>query len=245
MSIWGTLLGGAAGLAIGGPLGALIGAVVGQMLIDRPARQRAIRSDPDRRQLAFTIAAIALCAKMARADGTPTEAEFRAFRRLFQVAPADEQAVTRFYEQARQSTDGFEAYARQMAELFGPGARILEDLLDALFLIATVDPPVSPAELAYLQRVATLFGFSASQWVTIQARHIAPPPDDPFRVLGLPSNATLAQVKAAYRKLARQTHPDALQAQGVPPEFRVVGEQRMAALNAAYAQAQVLAKGRV
>lgn len=33
--------------------------------------------------------------------------------------------------------------------------------------------------------------------------------DDPFRLLGLPATATEAEVKAAYRQLARRLHPDA------------------------------------
>lgn len=237
MSIWGTLLAGAAGLALGGPLGGLIAGVVGFALIDRPARVRALRSDPQRRQVAFSIAAIALSAKMARADGQPSEAEFRAFRRLFQVPPGEEAAVVRFYQQARQSTDGYEAYARQLAQLFGPAAPILEDLLDALFLIATVDPPVGPAELHYLERVGALFGFSETAFARIRARHIRPPDDDPLVVLGLEPGASVAQIKSAYRRLARQTHPDRLQAAGVPAEFLAVGQARMAALNAAYEQA--------
>jgi molecular chaperone DnaJ len=32
--------------------------------------------------------------------------------------------------------------------------------------------------------------------------------DDPYEVLGLPADATLNEVKAAYHKLAMQYHPD-------------------------------------
>src|SRR3546814_2251459 len=54
-----------AGLAIGGPLGALAGAAFGHA-IDVGAERL---EGPPRAQVAFTIAAIALAAKMARADG--------------------------------------------------------------------------------------------------------------------------------------------------------------------------------
>jgi hypothetical protein len=46
---------------------------------------------------------------------------------------------------------------------------------------------------------------------------------DPYGVLGLPPTATPAEVAAAYRRLAKQWHPD-----------RGGGDQRMAELNAAY-----------
>ncbi|MPZ23348.1 MAG: DnaJ domain-containing protein [Dehalococcoidia bacterium] len=48
---------------------------------------------------------------------------------------------------------------------------------------------------------------------------------DPFKALGLPPTATLAQVKARYRELAKQHHPDA--GNGGSAE-------RMAQINAAY-----------
>jgi curved DNA-binding protein CbpA len=31
---------------------------------------------------------------------------------------------------------------------------------------------------------------------------------DPYEILGIPSTATASQVKLAYRRLARQYHPD-------------------------------------
>ncbi len=81
MSIWGKILGTAAGLAIGGPLGALAGAAFGHA-IDVGAERL---EGPQRAQVAFTIAAIALAAKMARADGHASDEEFVVFRRLFHV----------------------------------------------------------------------------------------------------------------------------------------------------------------
>ena len=44
---------------------------------------------------------------------------------------------------------------------------------------------------------------------------------NPFEVLGLPPTATSAQVKASYRRLARQRHPDA---GGDEESFRVLKE---------------------
>jgi DnaJ like chaperone protein len=235
MSIWGKLLGAAAGLAVGGPLGALVGAVLGHAALDRPLAKRALARDPERRQVAFSIAAIALAAKMARADGDATEEEFFAFRRLFHVAPAEEANVVRFWNQARQCSAGYEAYAKQVASLLGPGTPILQDLLDALFLIAVADPPIAQAELDYLRSVAQLFGFDAATFARVQRRHMAPDPDDPHVILEVEPGASREAIKAAYRRLARETHPDILHAQGVPPEFQRMAQARMAVINAAYA----------
>ncbi|MFN7400259.1 MAG: TerB family tellurite resistance protein [Sandaracinobacter sp.] len=231
MAIWALLMGSAVGMALGGPLGALAGAAVGAA-VDRAIAVRA--QNPERRQVAFTIAAIALAAKMAQADGHASDREAEAFERLFEVPAHERDNMRRFYALARQSVDGFEAYARQAASLLGEASPVLEDLLEALMMIATVDG-VHPAELDYLARVAELMGFTAVQWDAIRARHIPLAADNPWQVLGLPPGAAEDQIRAAYRRLVREHHPDRHIASGTPPEFIRVAEARMATINAAYA----------
>jgi DnaJ like chaperone protein len=231
MAIWALLMGSAVGLALGGPLGALAGAAVGAA-VDRAVV--AARASPARRQVAFSIAAIALAAKMAQADGHASEREFAAFERLFHVPAAEHENMRRFYRLARQSVDGYEAYARQAASLLGPASPVLEDLLEALMMIATVDG-IHPAEIDFLEKVAALMGFTPARWAAIRARHVPLAPDDPHAVLGVAPGAGEAEIRAAYRRLARDHHPDRHMAEGTPPEFIRVAEARMASINAAYA----------
>ena len=229
MSIWATLAGTALGLVIGGPLGALAGAAAGGAM--DAARARFTR--PDRRRVAFTIAAIALAAKMARADGEATAAEFATFQRLFHVDERESANARRFYDLAKASVAGFEAYAAQAADLLGPGSPTLEDLLDALWMIAAVDG-FHAAELAYLETVASRFGFDAAAQARIRRRHTAPAADDPWAVLGVEPGADAIAIRAAYHLLVKRYHPDRALAEGVPPEFIRVSELRMADINAAY-----------
>jgi DnaJ like chaperone protein len=230
MGIWRTLLGTGVGLLLGGPLGALAGGAAGSAAV-RGWKRAGWRC---RRQVAFTIAAIALAAKMARADGEASATEFATFERLFRVPDGERANATRFYRMAQGSTAGFEAYASQAATLLGPGTPVLEDLLEALLLIAVTDG-VHPGELEYLSVVADRFGFDPAAYARIRARHIAPAVDDPFVVLGIAPGASLAEVRSAYRGLVKTYHPDRHMAAGTPPEFLRVAEARMAAINAAYA----------
>ena len=93
MSIWGKILGGAAGLAIGGPIGAIIGVGAGHVA-DRTIQTLSGRAPGGRmaRQIAFTTAVIVLGAKMAKADGVVTRDEIAAFREVFQVPPGEVKA---------------------------------------------------------------------------------------------------------------------------------------------------------
>src|SRR5690349_12648994 len=156
MSIWGKILGGAAGFALGGPLGALLGAVAGHA-VDRfadapvPAAsgtEAAGTEEAERaamRQIAFTIGVIVLGAKMAKADGVVSRSEVAAFKQVFTVPPEQEANVGRIFDQARRDAHGFEPYARQIAKLFRRKSRVLEGLIDALFHIAKADGQVGEA----------------------------------------------------------------------------------------------------
>jgi DnaJ like chaperone protein len=229
MSIWATLAGTALGLVIGGPLGALAGAAAGGAV--DAARARA--SSPERRRVAFSIAAIALAAKMAAADGNASAAEFATFQRLFRVDAREAGNARRFYDLAKSSMAGFDAYAAQAADLLGPGSPTLEDLLDALWMIAAVDG-FHGAELDYLEQVARRFGFDDAAQARIRRRHTSPAADDPWAVLGVEPGSDVAAIRAAYHALVKRYHPDRALAEGVPSEFIRVSELRMADINAAY-----------
>ena len=90
--------------------------------------------DPQtRKQVAFSIAIIALSAKMAKADGVVTQDEVDAFRDVFEV-PQDQAAnVARIYNLAKGDVAGFVAYAQQVKKQFPSDNAILEDVMDALF----------------------------------------------------------------------------------------------------------------
>src|SRR5689334_21709436 len=98
MSIWGKMSGAAAGLIVGGPAGALLGAVAGHFLIDREIEAVGDR-DPG---VIFTIALIALSAKMAKADGMVSDAEIEAFKRIVRVPREEENNVRRIFNLAHQ-----------------------------------------------------------------------------------------------------------------------------------------------
>jgi DnaJ like chaperone protein len=188
---------------------------------------------PPEKTVAFTIAMIALSAKMARADGVVTGAEVKAFGEVFQVPEKDRASVERVFDLAKQDIAGFESYAQQAAGLFGAGAGPLENVLDGLFHIAKADGAVHEDELNFLARVAEIFGFAPKEFDRIRARHVVLE-DDPYLVLGLPETATIEEVKKHYRKLARELHPDKQVAAGMPPELVIIASERLARINAAY-----------
>lgn len=229
MSIWGKIGGAAAGLITGGPIGALIGAVAGHFFVDR-------EEDESDGSVVFTIAVIALSAKMAKADGVVTDEEVRAFERLFRVPPEEAANVRRVFDMARRDTAGYESYAAQIARLFAGNPGLLEDILDGLFEIAKADGVLHPAEALFLERVAEIFGFAPNEFRRIRASHFAPDAADPYVVLGVAYDASDEEIRQTYRRLVKENHPDSLMGRGVPEQFVRLATEKMVAINGAYAR---------
>jgi DnaJ like chaperone protein len=229
MSIWGKLGGAVTGFLLGGgPVGAVLGAVAGHVLVDREAQ--AASDDPG---VSFTIAVIALGAKMAKADGVVTKDEEEAFARVFRVPPSEEANVRRIFNMARADTAGYETYAAQIARIFRGNPAVLEDILDGLFEIAKADGVFHPGEQAFLERVAEIFGFAPNEFRRIRATHFRDAAD-PYVILGVSYVAGEEEVHRSYRQLVKENHPDSLIGRGVPPEFVKLANDKLAAINEAY-----------
>src|SRR5690606_21806590 len=127
---------------------------------------------PGGREAAFTLALIALSAKMAVADGAVTASEVRAFNATVDIARGHEPQVERLFNLARQDVAGYQAYARKVARFFADTPETLEHVLDGLFFIATADGLVHEAELDYLREVSAIFGFDEARFEQIAAQHV-------------------------------------------------------------------------
>ncbi|MCC5989329.1 MAG: molecular chaperone DjiA [Pararhodobacter sp.] len=196
-----------------------------------------LRVAPER-TVAFTIGVIALGAKLAKADGQVTRSEVAMFRAVFTISPGEEAHAARVFNLARQDVAGFDAYARKIAAMFPPADPVLRDLVEGLFHIAMADGVLHPAEEAYLKKVSEIFGLSETCFRALKARFVPDSMLDPCELLELPAGAGLDEARAAWRRMVRESHPDALRARGVPEEAVQLAEARLKALNNAWEELQ-------
>jgi DnaJ like chaperone protein len=182
----------------------------------------------------FSIALIALSAKMAKADGIATDDEFAAFRSFFAVPPEEETKVAVVYNLATSDVAGFESYAKKVAKLYGHEPTVLEDVLDCLFYVAMADGILHPGEERLLEAARVAFGLSEAAFRRVRCSHTGLEEDDPYLILGVPFEIETGELRSAYRQLAKEHHPDAMLARGVPSELVSIAEHRMAAINNAY-----------
>ena len=204
-----------------GPLWDRISAWVGERLASRGP-------------VAFTMALIALSAKMAKADGIVTAEEVQAFRRVVEVPAGEERNVERLFDLAQRDIAGFESHAARIAAIARGDRVFLEDVLEGLFLIAAADSFVHEREMAFLERVGEIFEIDARRFEAIAAGFVRRRGPDPYRVLGVSREAEDGEVKKAWRKAVAECHPDRHFAHGLPPEAIAILTDRLAALNGAW-----------
>ena len=224
MTVWQRISGLATAVSDAG--GGLLDGLAGVLGLHR-------RGSEPHKDVAFTIAVIALSAKMAKADGVVSPLEHEAFAEVFRFAPEQAGNVQRVFDLAKQDVAGYEAYADQIAALFKGDRKLLQHVLEGLMHVAAADGVLHPKEDELLRAVAGRFGFSDSEFRFFRARFVTDN-SSPYDVLRLSPDATDAQIKAQYRKLVRDNHPDRLMANGVPAEFLELSTRKLAAINVAY-----------
>ena len=223
MSIWTRISAALSALPTGEGLGTLL-----DRLRASPAPERSV---------AFTIAVIALGAKMAKSDGLVTRDEVAAFRRVFAIPPGEEQNAARVFNLARQDVAGFDAYAGKIRAMFRPKDRdVLIDLMEGLFYVALADGHYHMRENDFLFEVARIFGLDERSFRQLRARLVEGTDRDPYDVLGVAHDAPLDQIRSAWRSAVKTSHPDVMLARGVPPEALQLAVLRLQAINAAWAE---------
>lgn len=254
MGLLGTLVGGSLGFMMFGPLGAIVGGAIGANIGEGPGRSRGggrpgpspygepLR-DARQAQQAFLVAMISLAAKVAKADGCVSEQEVRSFdaflRDRLGMSADDRRVAARLFNEARDSGVPAEEFARQVRALIGHERARLIDLMSLLMSVAAADAGLHPSEERLLRSIAREMGMTAGDYETAAAL-FAPreDPDAAYKVLGLTRAATDDEVKKAYRRLAREYHPDVVVNKGMGEDFRKFADEKMRAINVAYEKIQ-------
>ena len=216
MSIWGKIFGGTSGFVLGGPLGGLLGIFAGHA-IDKFNRKKLPESIAVK-QVNFTIGVIALSAKMAKADGIVSNEELNAFKKGLIINQNDLKNVEKVWNFAQQSENGFEIYARQLANLFKPSSFILENLIHLLFSIAISDGKITIKEEEFLKKVSDIFGFDEKKFNFLKEIY-SNDENNPYAILQSNISDTIDQINKKRISLLKKHHPDVLIAKGQPLEF--------------------------
>jgi DnaJ like chaperone protein len=245
MSIWGKLIGGAAGMALGGPIGAILGIAAGHG-VDKVKKFDSDESNKnfsnDQKEQIFATSVIAISAKLAKADGKISKSEILAFKKIFEFPAEDEKAISDIFNSAKENINDYKDIAEQVYKVFKSDRGVLFELLNSLFSIAYADGELHPKERDMLFEIAKVFQISGNEFESLNNIFEEKISTDntsinrSYKILGLSENASLEQVSNQYRKLIKQYHPDKLQGMGLPKEFIDLANQKLSAINKAYTE---------
>lgn len=252
--MWGKIIGGMAGFAMGGPFGAVMGAAFGHAaetgMSGKPAGNAGFAGNfglnfgpapsffPGRRDQLFALAVVVLAAKVAKVDGPVSRIEIDAFKRSFRIPPEAVRDIGHLFDQARESQEDPIKYATQLASAFADSPAILEDVLTALFAIASADGPINVKERDLLASLGRALGLDRLAWDRASGasprRMASSGEEDPYAVLGLARNATPEQLRTTWKHLMREHHPDSLASRGMAPDLVARASDKVARINAAW-----------
>ena len=245
MSIWGKLIGGAAGMALGGPIGAILGIAAGHG-VDKVSKFDVDESNKnfsnDQKEQIFATSVIAISAKLAKVDGKISKSEILSFKKIFDFPAEDEKAISDIFNTAKENIDDYKDIAEQVYKAFKSDRELLFELLNSLFSIAYADGELHPKEKVMLFEISKVFKISTNEFESLNNIFEAKVSRDNtsinrnYKILGLKKNANFEEVSNQYRKLVKQYHPDRLQGMGLPKEFIELANQKLSAINKAYTE---------
>lgn len=185
----------------------------------------------------FLFSLLVLSAYIIRADGKVMHSEMETLRSFLrrnfgEVAVEQGDSIIRniFDQQKQMGAMAFESIIRdccfQIAAHMNSAQRL--QLLSFLAELAKADGRIDPNEVNALRNLAQWLGFDARILDSMfnldkHDTHSA------YKVLGISPNATNDEVKAAYRKMALQHHPDRVATLG--EDIRLAAEKKFKEIN--------------
>ncbi|HPG30006.1 MAG TPA: DnaJ domain-containing protein [bacterium] len=186
-------------------------------------------------QTAFITILIALCAKMALADGKVDGGEVRVVKDFFKnQLNADDASLDKvklIFKEAINSSHNTDNLLIQWKSLSNPQLDL--ELLNLLYKIALSDNNFHIAEREIIDKVVVLLEISETRHNQIKSLYINSA-DQYYEILGVSPQADDKEIKKAYRTLVTQYHPDKLVSKGLPEDMIKFATEKMNKINEAY-----------
>lgn len=237
-----TLLGAGTGMAFGGPIGALVGAAVGYGL---GKMGDSTEDEQERIAVVFFSTVFATMGHVAKTDGRVSEEEVSLATDLIDELELDAEQrefAKNLFREGKAPDFPLDDVLQQFRSECSDDPEMLNSFIWTLFHVAYADGLLDPRERHVLQDIASKVGINQSKLDEIEAEFRAESHgdssavdlEDAYKELGVPPDASDAEIKRAYTSRMKDFHPDKLESKGLPEEMKRFAEERCKAFSAAY-----------
>ena len=249
-------IGGALGWSFGGPIGAIIGLAIGSLLDSvtdgknspflgegqpqnrggRTTYRTQPRQQPQTQSGDFEVSLLILASIVIKSDGVQDQRELDFVRQQFVNMYGKERAnhaFALFKNINKQKNISTRQVCLQIKQMMDHPSRL--QLMHFLFGIAKADGTVTQDEERQIYTIAGYLGISSRDYESIKAMFYNSS-DNAYKVLEIDKNATVDDIKKAYRTMAKKYHPDKVIHLG--KEHQEGAEEKFRQVQAAYEQLQ-------
>jgi len=224
-----------------GPIGGIIGFVIGYVVDKNSEEMRRITAgsapiNHNRESTSgdFIMSLLVLVAVVMKADGKVKKVELdyvkRYFVRVFGMETAKESML--ILREVLKKEIPVASVSAQIGKYMDYSSRL--ELLHFLFGISDSDGEMHRSELSVIKRIADLIGIAYSDYQSIKSMFAPKKTNVNYEILNLTPDATVAEIKKAYRKLATKYHPDKVGYLG--DDLKKAAKEKFQKLNEAYDQ---------
>jgi len=199
---------------------------------------------------------MALSAIVAKADGQVTKEEVLIIRRFisqnFRMGKQELNTYEQAFEYGKTHPEEYEEFVR-VIKMYYPRRDFVLAVSYLLLMIAVQDSQLTDREEVSLRRIILALGITEYEFESLKGYFMNAGNKRSYessgfsridesakieryaKVLGVEKDADLTEIKKAYRKLAKEYHPDKAAAEGMPEDFKKYANQRIIEINEAYA----------
>ncbi len=192
---------------------------------------------------------VALCAKVAKADGRVHELEaelignmFNDISKVFPEPHRVKEYLKEIFAEEKQRPRNVDSVVSQLYVLIRRDRNKRQMMMNFLIHIAFIDGEVSYAEENLLTKIAAFLHFSGNELENMMDQfrtHFSSTPvhstiEEAYALLDASPTDDLKTIKQKYRTLVKKHHPDIIQAQGADEHYVQDATQKIQKINEAY-----------
>tara|TARA_R110000823_G_scaffold285571_1_gene403992 strand:+ start:26 stop:766 length:741 start_codon:yes stop_codon:yes gene_type:complete len=195
----------------GAVLGFFAGSIIDGFFGSNKSNARSVFQDYTRPNVSpadFELNLLSLCSIVIKADGQVSQSEMDYVRQYF-VSTYGKDKANAIFRSFNEINKKGEISAQRVCSFLAQRTRyeVRLQLLHFLFGIAQADGSISNSEIQKIREIAGYLRVPLNEFDSIKAMFVKSA-NNSYKILDVPKSATDAEVKKAYREMAKKYHPD-------------------------------------